>query len=133
MKRNILVVFFVILAVNFFSCGTSNRNLKNSSDWAGVYTGVIPGADTDGIDVEVTLSDDETYEVIYHYLTEESDETFIHSGTFKWTKDGSVVILDTVEIPPFYRIGENTLTQLDMAGKVITGDFADNYVLKKKQ
>jgi hypothetical protein len=34
--------------------------------------------------------------------------------------------------PPYYKLGENTLTHLDLDGNVITGDLADDYVLKKQ-
>jgi uncharacterized lipoprotein NlpE involved in copper resistance len=131
MKRILLVVFFVLLSINFFSCETVNRNLKNSSVWAGVYAGIVPAADSEGIDTTVTLSSDGTYEVYFYYVGKSTD-VFIHTGTFKLSDDGNTVILDTEELAPFYRIGENTLTQLDMDGKIITGDLAGNYVLKRK-
>jgi uncharacterized lipoprotein NlpE involved in copper resistance len=34
--------------------------------------------------------------------------------------------------PNRYLVGENTLTQLDMEGNKITGNMADQYVLKKQ-
>jgi hypothetical protein len=58
---------------------------------------------------------------------------FTGSGTFKWDNDGGVIILDTADFPPYYRVGENKLIQLDMQGKIITGSLAENYVLKKVQ
>jgi uncharacterized lipoprotein NlpE involved in copper resistance len=133
MKKSILIVFFALLSMNFFSCGTSNKNLKNSLDWAGVYTGVIPAASSEGIKVEMTLNNDGTYRVNYQYLGKGDDDVFAHTGTFKWNNDGNTVILDSEEIPPYYKVGENTLIQLDMRGKKIVGNLADNYVLKKKQ
>jgi uncharacterized lipoprotein NlpE involved in copper resistance len=131
MKKSILIVLLALLSINFFSCGTSNKNLKNSLDWAGVYTGVIPGADSEGINVEMILNNDGTYKITYHYIGK-GDEVFSHTGTFKWDSDGSTVILDSEELPPYYKLGENILTQLDMKGKKIAGDLANNYVLKKK-
>jgi uncharacterized lipoprotein NlpE involved in copper resistance len=132
MKKSILVLFFALLSMNFFSCGISNTNLKNSLDWAGVYTGVIPAADAEGINVEITLNNDGTYKVNYQYIGK-GDDVFAHTGTFKWKNDGSTVILDSEEIPPYYKIGENILTQLDMNGKKIVGTLANDYVLKKKR
>jgi uncharacterized lipoprotein NlpE involved in copper resistance len=130
MKKSILIALFALLSINFFSCGTSNKNLKDSSNWTGVYTGVIPGADSEGINVEVILNNDGTYQVDYQYIGK-GDEVFTYVGTFKWNNDGNTVILDDKEIPPYYKVGENTLTQLDMSGEIITGALAGNYVLKK--
>jgi uncharacterized lipoprotein NlpE involved in copper resistance len=131
MKKNILIIFFVLLSMNFFSCGASNKNLKNNLDWAGVYTGVLPGADSEGINVEMILNNDGTYTVNYQYIGK-SDDVFAHAGTFKWNNDGNTVILDSKEIPPYYKVGENILIQLDMDGEIIGGDLASNYVFKKK-
>jgi uncharacterized lipoprotein NlpE involved in copper resistance len=131
MKKSILVLFFAFLVMNFFSCGTSNKKLKDSLDWAGVYTGIIPAADAEGINVEMTLANDGTYMVLYQYIGK-SDDAYSQTGTFKWNSDGNTVILDNKEIPPYYKVGENTLIQLDMNGETIVGDLANNYVLKKK-
>jgi uncharacterized lipoprotein NlpE involved in copper resistance len=131
MKKDLLVVFLALLSITFFSCETSNRNLKKSSVWVGVYMGIVPGADSEGINTTVTLNSDGTYEVYFYYVGKSTD-VFIHTGTFELSDDEITVILDTEELPPFYRIGENTLTQLDMDGKIITGDLAGNYVLKRK-
>jgi hypothetical protein len=134
MKKSISVLFCALLSMNFFSCGTSNAAVKDSVDWAGVYTGVIPAADAEGINVEITLRTDGTYGVTYQYIGKGSD-VLAHTGAFKWKTDGSTVVLDVLDtdgIPPYYVVGENTLTQLDMKGKRITGALANNYVLKKK-
>ncbi len=37
---------------------------QNSLDWAGVYEGVLPCADCPGIQTRLTLSRDETYELV---------------------------------------------------------------------
>jgi uncharacterized protein YuzE len=41
--------------------------------------------------------------------------------------------LDDGEIPPYYKVEENVLIQLDMDGEIITGDHANDYVLKKER
>jgi uncharacterized lipoprotein NlpE involved in copper resistance len=95
-----------------------------------VYTGVIPAASGPGINVRLTLYAGETYEIHYRYI-DRQDSDFTEKGMFKWNKAGSVITLDTVDFPPHYKVGEDTLTQLDMSGKPITGGLADNYVLGK--
>ena len=108
------------------------HNSYNSLDWAGVYTGTIPAADGPGIIATITLRYDLTYTVSYQYIGRQGGD-FALAGTFKWNKEGSSITLDTKNIPPYYRVGENRLIQLDMAGKPITGKLAANYMLIKQQ
>lgn len=106
------------------------HNARNSLNWAGLYTGMIPAADAPGIAVEFALHENGTYQVVYRFVDRDS-EAFTFSGDFTWDDAGRVIVLDSEEIPPYYAVGENTLTQLDMAGNQIDGDLAGNYVLKK--
>ena len=140
MRKNICGVVIILLAASFLSCEKTNRSpgnsiARNSIDWAGVYTGVIPSASGMGINVRFTLNADETYTVEYQYIGK-SDEVFPRTGTFTWNPEGDTIILDSVDtddFPPYYKVGENTLTHLDIEGNIITGDLADDYVLRKQQ
>jgi uncharacterized lipoprotein NlpE involved in copper resistance len=84
-----------------------------------------------GINVRIILNKDETYIVNYQYIGR-SDQVFTYTGTFKWDERGNTITLDSDVIPPHYRVGENTLTQLDMRGRLIRGELADYYVLRKQ-
>ncbi|MDR0560602.1 MAG: copper resistance protein NlpE [Prevotellaceae bacterium] len=107
------------------------HNSRNSLDWNGVYTGTVPCADCPGINVMITLNLDETYQISYQYI--DRDKTpIVVSGKFKWDKSGGSVTLDCKDYPSRYMVGENMLFQLDMEGKMITGEHADKYVLTKK-
>jgi uncharacterized lipoprotein NlpE involved in copper resistance len=133
MKKNFFVVVLTFLLLNLLSCATTSHNSRNSSDWAGVYIGVIPSASGMGINVKFTLNADETYTIEYQYIGK-SDEIFPRTGTFTWNSEGDTIILDSVNsdgFPPYYKVGENTLTQLDLEGNIITGDLADMYILHK--
>ena len=133
-KKNLFVLFSTLMLLNFLSCDKTSEidNSRDSLDWGGIYTGIIPGADSAGINVQITLNYDETYKISYHYI-DKSDEIFIQTGTFKWNKKGSTITCDTKDIPPHYKVVENALIQLDMKGKAIEGELANNYVLKKQQ
>jgi len=126
-----LVLGFFLLSI--LSCVTTTgiHNSRNSLDWDGIYTGIIPGADSMGINVRIILNKDETYIVNYQYIGR-SDQVFTYTGTFKWDERGNTITLDSDVIPPHYRVGENTLTQLDMRGRLIRGELADHYVLRKQ-
>ena len=136
-KRFILVATFLLLS--FLSCektsqNATSHNSRNSLDWAGIYTGVIPSAGGEGINVRITLTTDETYTVEYQYIGK-SDDVYTSIGTFSWKPDGNTIILASEQedgFPPYYKLGENTLTHLDLEGNIITGELADNYVLTKQ-
>jgi uncharacterized lipoprotein NlpE involved in copper resistance len=133
MKKNMFLLVISLLLLSFISCGTTSSNSGKSSDWAGVYTGVIPAASAEGINVKITLNTDETYKVEYQYIGKGND-IFTSTGTFKWNPKGDTIILDKEredDFTKYYKLGENALIQLDMEGKLITGEFADKYILRK--
>jgi uncharacterized lipoprotein NlpE involved in copper resistance len=132
------VISFLTAALMVFVLGGCQRadkavdaahNSRNSVNWEGVYTGTIPAADAEGINVTITLNTDETYEIRYEYIGKTGE--FIDKGTFKWDQTGSIVTLNSTNMPPYYKVGENILIQLDMQGQLITGKLADQYVLRK--
>jgi uncharacterized lipoprotein NlpE involved in copper resistance len=137
MQKIILVLTAAVAVIGLAACGNASKskaidaahNSRNSVNWDGLYTGTIPAADAEGINVQITLNLDETYEVQYEYIGRQN--SFTSKGTFKWDDDGGVITLDAEDLPPYYMVGENTLTQLDMQGKAITGNLADMYVLRK--
>ncbi|MDR0497547.1 MAG: copper resistance protein NlpE [Treponema sp.] len=97
-------------------------------EWAGVYTGIIPAASSPGIDVQITLNNDQTFELHYEYLNRD----FVYSAMGKFFRDETgLITLDIKDAPPYYRVGNNCLIQLDMNRNTITGDLADNYILRK--
>jgi uncharacterized lipoprotein NlpE involved in copper resistance len=105
------------------------HNSENSLNWAGVYEGTVPGANS-AIHILITLAYDKKYSVTYRYV-DKGNENFTESGTFRWNEAGNTIILDSKDLPPYYFVGENNLTQMDMSGKPITGEHAGSYVLKQ--
>ena len=105
------------------------HNSENSVSWSGVYEGMVPGANS-AIHILLTLDDDKKYSISYQYV-DKGNEIFTDSGAFQWNEAGNTIILDSKNLPPYYRVGEGVLTQLDMSGNPITGEHADSYVLKK--
>lgn len=109
----------------------TTHNAQTSLDWNGTYKGITPCADCEGIETEVALNKDMTFIVKTKYKGK-SDEVFEEKGIFKWDQTGSIVILEGLkDRPNQFFVGENTLTQLDLEGKKITGALAENYILKK--
>jgi copper homeostasis protein (lipoprotein) len=110
------------------------HNSKNALDWEGVYTGVLPCADCEGIQTLLELNRNQTYRLEAKYLGK-SEEAYSTEGTFRWAPSGNSIELDLPEkgSSPFnYAVGENVLTQLDLQGQRITGTLAERYRLIKQ-
>lgn len=130
-------LLLALLTVAGFSCktpATSNSlptgdNSMTSLDWNGVYTGVMPCADCEGIETTLQLMKDKTYKLTRIYKGK-SSEPFTSSGTFTWDANGANIQLSGEE-PGKFKVGENLLMQLDQDGNRITGELADKYVLTK--
>jgi len=110
---------------------SDEHNSQNSLDYLGMYKGVLPCADCNGISTNIILNKDLSYEIITVYLGKR-EKIHREKGTFTWNKDGNTIILNEIKnAPNQYFVGENTLIQLDMEGKRITGELANKYVLVK--
>lgn len=102
-----------------------------SVDWHGVYHGLLPCADCEGVDTILILRPDHTYTLITRMLGDKvvTDE---ESGSFAWTSGGGSILLnDAGSGPSLYKVGENQVFQLDEEGKEIGGTLAGSYVLRK--
>lgn len=108
------------------------HNSQNSLDWAGTYQGITPCADCEGIETNLVLHYDQTYELSTRYVGK-SDDLIHTNGSFRWDESGNQIILDVEENsrPSEYIIQENRIVQLDMDGNRITSDLAEAYVLEK--
>ena len=136
MKNITGVLFTLVCAGALGACLSSApvdraHNSRNSLNWEGVYTGTIPAASNPGINVRLRLNRDETFTISYDYI-DRPGSVYSGEGKFTWNRAGNTITLDTWDFPPYYLVGENRLSQLDMNGKPITGALADNYVLTKE-
>lgn len=150
MRKHHLILVIAVLMTAVFSC-TSNKevheteimeeltpsnlpladNSMTSLDWKGVYKGVTPCADCEGIETTITLKSDGTFKRTLKYLGKD-DNIFVDEGDFKWNDEGSKVTLSGNEGPvQMYQVGENVLFHLDQEGNRITGDLANMYRLEK--
>lgn len=143
------ILVYSLIASVFFSCQGNKRtgdshNSLNALDWVGVYRGVLPCADCEGIATMIHLKKDLTYVKSTQYQGK-SSELFTQHGSFQWNKDGSILTLMPWEKEEMndetrqkeakkemYQLGENQLIKLDNEGKRIQGPLAQNHVLKKQ-
>jgi uncharacterized lipoprotein NlpE involved in copper resistance len=136
MKKNraYFCALIILTAIAVCACVSAQPmmmadNSRTSLDWAGNYIGRIPSASGTGINVQITLRNDETFTIVYSYVDRQSIMT--GSGTFTWNEAGNIITFNRTDFPPHYRVGEGHLLQLDLSGRIITGNLADQYVLRK--
>jgi heat shock protein HslJ len=108
-------------------------NSQTSLDWNGTYKGIIPCADCDGIQTEITLMESGDFQRTVSYLGKD-ENSFSDKGPFQWDESGSKITLESSQGgKQQYQVGENRLFHLDREGNRITGDLADKYVLIKNK
>lgn len=108
------------------------HNSRNSLDWAGTYSGLLPCKECLGVETILELNEDETYRLISR-RTNDNDETEEQqsSGNFSWNEEGSAITLDEeAEMPPF-KVGENYLVPLDSLGFEVKPEPGNNFKLLK--
>lgn len=117
-----------ILEEDFADSHTS----QNSLDYWGTYSGILPCADCEGIELIIELNPDFTYTKKTNYLGKGNDKAIETSGTYSWNEAGNTITLAGEEAPNQYFVGENILFHLDRDGNRITGDLAEKYTLNKQ-
>ena len=142
MKKTLLAIILASALLTLASCFNSNsqndkqmtdiHSSKYSLDWYGVYKGVIPCADCEGIEVKITLKKDSTYSKVSKYIGKE-DNLFFDEGTFEWDNTGSKITLVGENDTQMYQVGENVLFQLDKDGNKVTGDLEPKYRIHKNR
>ncbi|MDO9594007.1 MAG: copper resistance protein NlpE N-terminal domain-containing protein [Lutibacter sp.] len=133
-----LILFTIISACNSNPKPEQNLdampdNSLNSLDWPGIYRGVLPCADCEGIETEIKLNADLTYVISSTYLGK-NEEAFKEAGAFKWDEAGAKITLENVDPKTSanqFLVGENMLFKLDAEGNRIEGDLKEMYQLKK--
>lgn len=111
---------------------SNEKNAKNSFNYHGSYLGVLPCADCEGMETEITLKRDNTFVKKTKYLGKGDRQTFEEKGKYSWDNAGNMIILEGItSAPNKYYVSEGAITQLDMSGNVITGELSEKYRLKK--
>jgi len=142
MKNKFLLIILAIFTI-ISACKTDKKstqtlenapdNSLNSLDWPGVYRGVLPCADCEGIETEIKINADLTYVIFSKYLGK-NEEAFKETGSFKWDEAGAKITLENAEPNSAlnqYLVGENMIFKLDADGNRIEGDLKEMYQLKK--
>lgn len=136
MKNSFLFVLFNIVLAG---CSVSKKAAIESGSFtslSGIYEGVFPCADCEGIETLLTLGDSGEFRQESSYLgVDDGESIYVSEGTFEQSNDGKFIKLNIDgEDSMFnqYLVKQNRLVKLDSEGKRIEGEMADLYVLKKK-
>lgn len=137
------VLFFVLMACNSGSDKKTESadsstlvkpEIKKEPVLTASYSGVIPCPDCKGIEVNINLMDNGTFTKRDLYIERKSEG----AGSNEVSKAGNYMMHgDTLHLqgitdgPDMYLRTDTSLIQLGADGKMITGNLADKYVLKK--
>jgi copper homeostasis protein (lipoprotein) len=146
MKKVILYISITLFLFSF-SCNSQNKNLKkqqalaqkyantirNKIDWEGTYKGMLPCADCEGIQIELSVFKKGNYELTKRYEGK-SSEIITEKGNFRWLPNGNAITLysgnNSSEYTHFL-VEENQLIKLDKEANRINSEFSELYILKK--
>lgn len=104
---------------------------QNSLDVVGIYKGVLPCADCEGMETMIELKSDSTYSRVIKYLGKK-ENSFTASGMWNWISGSTISLGSIKEGPHQYFVAEGKLIQLNMSGNRITGKLATKYELRKQ-
>lgn len=108
------------------------HNSRNSLDWYGVYEGVLPCEDCEGIETSIRLKKNLDYVLSQHYLgrTEAEENNLNETGKFEWNKQGNTISLGERQ-KLYFQVSENYLLQVFKDESKVMGDSAIKYRLTK--
>ena len=109
---------------------TTPANLTTAQQNAGVYSGVLPAADCEGIRTTLYIRPDGTYTRISEYI---GADTFEEGGTWKTDDKGVTHMKPANNQDPEWLMDfeETEVILLDTEGNPVKGPLADHYKLKK--
>lgn len=133
-----------ILLASFITVGCASNQVQENKvpdmhtaeialDWSGVYGGVFPCADCEGIQMQLELLPNKTYKLRREYMTNRpGDKVFETSGKFEFKQTNpSLIVLDDKPDNSVYFVGEGYIEARDrQTGQPMSTKL--NYKLNKK-
>ncbi|MDO6526033.1 copper resistance protein NlpE N-terminal domain-containing protein [Motilimonas sp. 1_MG-2023] len=93
-------------------------NARSSLDWNGVYRGILPCDDCDGIEVFIELKPNNTYALSRKFLGK-MGVAVVEAAPFTWNDAGNTI---TIEGGTQFFIGENKMWLVDENGERLMDD-----------
>lgn len=105
-------------ALSFIAAGAALADsTRDSVDWDGRYTGVLPCASCPGIQTELTINPAGFYTLKETYL-EEKDGTFTSEGEFTWNAEGNQITLKEKDGERVFLVSEGSAWAIGADGKL---------------
>ena len=144
MRKQVLICVLAALVIGVVSCKpqqngvksndtvsvTVGDNSKNSLDWEGSYSAILPCDDCGGIQVYVDLTADGVYKMKEVYFGKEDSDTDV-SGKLTWDEGGNSITVGEGQSAKKFLVGEDVLYMLDNDGNKMTGEQSGSYALVK--
>jgi uncharacterized lipoprotein NlpE involved in copper resistance len=125
------------------SCGTATLpcedgaevivedNSETALDWVGTYKGVVPCDDCDGMEITLTLRDDENYRLEIVYIGKDQ-KPVVEDYVFTWNIRGDIVMLSNREFDLFeqFQVVENAVYLLVHNGEDVSEGDTFNQAFK---
>lgn len=131
MKKLILLSTLVFLII--IGCSPAPETISENKNAEfltnGIWLGILPCADCEGIDYQLNLKNDYTFKQKSVYKGK-SEEIFIDEGRWGFVSD-SVITVSGNDDYKMFLIRENNLVMLDQDGNRIESSFEDKYQLHK--
>ncbi len=131
MRKNLIlltITFFIIIGCS--SAPELVSDLKQVTFLTnGIWLGMLPCADCEGIDYQINLKNDYTFKQKSVYKGK-SKEIFIDEGRWGFVSD-SVIAVSGNEENKMFLIQQNHLVMLDQDGNKIESSFEERYHLSK--
>jgi len=118
-KAFLVVVLMAVPVICGLGSCLSNKgphdinNPKDNLDWEGVYTGSFLTNSGYVLNVRITLSRDQGFELYYEYA-DGSHEPFSWTGSFRWDDTGSIIMVEIIDAPSQYKVAKDKLIRLDV-------------------
>lgn len=131
MQKILLLSAFVFLII--IGCSSAPETTTENKDVTfltnGIWLGMLPCGDCDGIDYQLNLKNDFTFKQKLAYKGK-SEELFIDEGSWEFVSD-SIISINGSEETKFFLITSVNLILLDEEGNIIESSFEEKYHLHK--
>jgi uncharacterized membrane protein len=131
MNKIILLSVFILLII--VGCSSAPETIPDTRQTTfltnGIWLGMLPCADCDGIDYQLNLKSDYTFKQKSAYKGK-SEELFIDEGNWGFVSD-SIIFVDGADDRKLFLVTSNDLVLLDQDGNRIESSFEEKYHLHK--
>jgi uncharacterized membrane protein len=131
MNKIILLSAFMFLII--IGCSSAPETIPDTKQTTfltnGIWLGMLPCADCDGIDYQLNLKNDYTFKQKSAYKGK-SEELFIDEGNWSFVSD-SIISVDGSDDRKLFLVTDKDLVLLDQDGNRIESTFEEKYHLHK--